>query len=126
MNIMENLNHKDFDKPAHEALMNQQWFNGIGNYLRAEILGKWDKNPFQPIRNLITPTFLNHLISQVHDSYELGGGELYTWLNENSTPIKRDMTWNEWMQFYGKKESVKDKQKRTFWFDKKWSKYLDK
>ena len=125
MNIMENLQHKDFDKPAHEALMNQQWFNGIGNYLRAEILGKWDKNPFQPIRNLITPAFLNHLIKQVHDSYELGGGELYTWLNENSTPIKRDITWNEWMQFYGKRESIKDKQKRTFWYDKKWENYID-
>ena len=31
-----------------------------------------------------------------------------------------DMTWDEWMKFYGKKKSMKDKQKRTFWFDEKW------
>ena len=49
--IMDNLNHQDFLKPAHTAIMNQKWFNGMGNYLRAEILGKWNKNPFQPIKN---------------------------------------------------------------------------
>lgn len=123
-NIINNIEHRDFDKPAHEVLMNQQWFNGIGNYLRAEILGKWDVNPFQPIRNIINTPFLDHLISQVHDSYQLGGGQLYTWMNENQTPILRDMTWNDWMQFYGKRESIKDKQKRTFWFDKKWLDYV--
>ena len=124
-NIIRNIEHRDFNKPAHEALMNQQWFNGIGNYLRAEILGKWDVNPFQPIRDIINTPFLDHLISQVHDSYQLGGGQLYTWMNENSAPISRDLTWDEWMQFYGKKENIKDKQKRTFWYEKKWQKYLD-
>lgn len=124
MNLMHNISHRDFDKPAHEVLMNQQWFNGIGNYLRAEILGKWGKNPFQPMRNLLTPAFLNHLINQVHDSYKLGGGELYTWMNENEQPIQRTMSWDDWMQFYGKRESMKDKQKRTFWYEKKWEKYL--
>ena len=119
-NILSNIEHRDFNKPAHEVLMNQQWFNGIGNYLRAEILGKWDVNPFQPIRNIIDTPFLDHLIQQVHDSYQLGGGQLYTWMNENKTPILRDITWDEWMKFYGKKKSMKDKQKRTFWFDEKW------
>jgi len=124
-NILDNLEHRDFGKPAHEVLMNQQWFNGIGNYLRAEIIGKWDVNPFQPIRDIIDKPFLGHLISQVHDSYRLGGGELYTWMNENKTPINRDITWSDWMQFYGKRENMKDKQKRTFWFDKKWKKDLE-
>jgi endonuclease VIII-like 1 len=119
-NILNNIQHRDFDKQTYEVLMNQQWFNGIGNYLRAEILGKWGVNPFQPIRNIIDTPFLDHLIGQVRDSYRLGGGELYTWMNENKTPIIRDTTWGEWMQFYGKTESVTDKQKRTFWFDKKW------
>jgi hypothetical protein len=41
-------------------------------------------------------------------------------MNENKPPILRDMTWDEWMKFYGRVESMKDKQKRTFWFDKKW------
>ncbi|XP_069078260.1 endonuclease 8-like 1 isoform X1 [Pleurodeles waltl] len=37
-NVMKNLQDKAFDKPICEALLNQKYFNGIGNYLRAEIL----------------------------------------------------------------------------------------
>ncbi|KAL7980382.1 hypothetical protein Chor_014711 [Crotalus horridus] len=37
-NILRNLSDKAFDKPICEALLNQKFFNGIGNYLRAEIL----------------------------------------------------------------------------------------
>jgi endonuclease VIII-like 1 len=119
-NIFENINHRDFTKPAHEVLMNQKWFNGIGNYLRAEILGKWNVNPFQPINDVISEDFLNHLIEQVHISYQLGGGELYTWMNEDGIPPHDTQEWDTFIQYYGKSEKVKDKQKRTFWFDEKW------
>ena len=37
-NIMDNITDRLFDKPICEALLNQKYFNGIGNYLRAEIL----------------------------------------------------------------------------------------
>ena len=120
--IFENIEHRDFQKPAHIALMNQKWFNGLGNYLRAEILGKWNKNPFQPMKNLINEPFLNHLIEQVHDSYRLGGGELYSWMNENKS--KKDNDFHEWMKFYGKTVKMKDSQGRTFWYAKKWHKAL--
>ena len=124
--ILQNIEHRDFKKPAHEQLMNQKWWNGIGNYLRAEILGKWGQNPFQPIRNLVQQDgFLDHVISQVHWSYKLGGGQLYTWMNENESAIDFGLTWNDWMQFYGRRENMKDKQKRTFWYDKKFEKYLE-
>lgn len=124
--ILKNIEHRDFSKPAHEQLMNQKWWNGIGNYLRAEILGKWEQNPFQPIRNLVQQKgFLDHLIEQVHWSYRLGGGQLYTWMNENESAIDFNLTWNDWMQYYGRRDKIKDKQKRTFWFDKKWEKYLE-
>jgi endonuclease VIII-like 1 len=106
--------------------MNQRWFNGIGNYLRAEILGKWDVNPFQPIRDIISEEFLEHLLQQVVDSYELGGGRLYTWTNENLVIQRSGLSWSEWMQFYRKGENIRDKQKRTFWFDKKWIDYAPK
>lgn len=116
-NILGNLNHKDFNKPTYEVLMNQYWFNGVGNYLRAEILGKWDCNPFQPIRNILTEDFLKHLIRQVRESYILGGGKNYTW---NSTEIGNPNSWDDWIQYYGKGEHIVDKQKRTFWFNKKY------
>ena len=124
--ILKNIEHRDFSKPAHEQLMNQTWWNGIGNYLRAEILGKWGKNPFQPIRNLVKEEgFLDHLISEVHWSYKLGGGQLYTWMNENESAIDFNITWDDWMQYYGRREKIKDKQKRTFWFDKKGENHLE-
>ena len=37
-NVLRNLADKVFDKPICEALLDQRFFNGIGNYLRAEIL----------------------------------------------------------------------------------------
>ena len=37
-NIMENVEDPVFNKPICEVLLNQKYFNGIGNYLRAEIL----------------------------------------------------------------------------------------
>ena len=117
-NILDNINHRDFSKPAHTAIMSQRWFNGMGNYLRAEILGKWNKNPFQPLKNIISDKFLDHLISQIHDTYRLGGGQLYSWKNENKT--HKDEQFDQWMQFYGKTSKTKDANGRTFWYAKKW------
>lgn len=37
-NVLRNLADKAFDRPICEALLDQRFFNGIGNYLRAEIL----------------------------------------------------------------------------------------
>ena len=120
--IISNKNHRDFLKPAHIAIMNQKWFNGMGNYLRAEILGKWDKNPFQPLKKLINKPFLDHVIEQIHDTYRLGGGELYSWMNENKS--HQDQAFHNWMQFYGKTQKMTDAQGRTFWYAKKWHKAL--
>ena len=36
--MLRNLADKAFDRPICEALLDQRFFNGIGNYLRAEIL----------------------------------------------------------------------------------------
>ena len=37
-NVLEHLDDSAFNRPICEALLNQKYFNGIGNYLRAEIL----------------------------------------------------------------------------------------
>lgn len=37
-NVLSNLDKPVFDKPICEVLLNQKYFNGIGNYLRAEVL----------------------------------------------------------------------------------------
>ena len=37
-NILDNLSDSAFNKPICEAMLDQKYFNGVGNYLRAEIL----------------------------------------------------------------------------------------
>lgn len=37
-NVLSQLSDHAFDRPICEVLLNQKYFNGIGNYLRAEIL----------------------------------------------------------------------------------------
>uniref|UniRef100_A0A8B9TLQ5 Nei like DNA glycosylase 1 n=1 Tax=Anas platyrhynchos TaxID=8839 RepID=A0A8B9TLQ5_ANAPL len=49
-NVLKNLDDKAFDKPICEALLNQKYFNGIGNYLRAEILYRLKIPPFEKAR----------------------------------------------------------------------------
>ena len=40
-NVLGNLEDVAFNKPICEAMLNQKYFNGIGNYLRAEILYRY-------------------------------------------------------------------------------------
>ncbi|NXL90467.1 NEIL1 Endonuclease, partial [Alectura lathami] len=52
-NVLNNLEDKAFDKPICEALLNQKYFNGIGNYLRAEILYRSKTPPFEKARTVL-------------------------------------------------------------------------
>ena len=119
--------HKDFNKPLCEVLMNQKWFNGIGNYVRAEVLYRLDVNPFQPA-NQLTVGELNQLTTIIHlafrDTYQMGGGQLKDWHNPTGASAK---DFNEWIKCYSKKSSasVKDSTGRKFWFDPKWKESAD-
>ncbi|XP_074088855.1 endonuclease 8-like 1 [Macrotis lagotis] len=52
-NVLQNLDDKTFDKPICEALLDQKFFNGIGNYLRAEILYRLKIPPFEKARTVL-------------------------------------------------------------------------
>ncbi|NXK97824.1 NEIL1 Endonuclease, partial [Formicarius rufipectus] len=52
-NVLRNLDDKAFDAPICEALLNQKYFNGIGNYLRAEILYRVKIPPFEKARTVL-------------------------------------------------------------------------
>ncbi len=113
--IYKNINKKAFDKPIYELLMNQVYCNGIGNYLRAEILGRIDSSPFISARDYIikNPNVLE-LCNQVPLSY-------YHYKKKNELAYDD----NEPYLIYCKKEtslSIKDKSNRTFWYDAKWGK----
>lgn len=122
-NIKENgFGSKEFKKPIHEVLMNQSFFNGIGNYLRAEILYRVDCNPFLPAEEALRNyAEIFHLCRDIPIlAYRLGGGRLKDWKNPNGeTPPEN---WGEFMKCYAIKgmEKITDKNGRTFWFDPKW------
>ncbi|XP_022111035.1 endonuclease 8-like 1 [Acanthaster planci] len=52
-NVVKNLESSAFDRPICEVLLNQKYFNGIGNYLRAEILYRLGIPPFEKARNVL-------------------------------------------------------------------------
>ncbi|KAI6645986.1 Endonuclease 8-like 1 [Oopsacas minuta] len=52
-NVLSNLKAKQFNNCICEALLEQLYFNGIGNYLRAEILFRAGINPFLPARDVL-------------------------------------------------------------------------
>lgn len=123
-NIMDNLNHRDFTKPIHEMLMNQKWFNGIGNYLRAEILYRIEGNPFSSSKDYIEK-YGTELFTLCRDIpmavYKLGGGTLKDWKN----PFGEISSIGSIMKCYYNPtmNKTKDKNGRTFWYDPKWEKY---
>ncbi|XP_005108711.1 endonuclease 8-like 1 [Aplysia californica] len=51
--IADNLHNVAFNKPICEVLLNQKFFNGIGNYLRAEILYRCEIPPFQQAKSVL-------------------------------------------------------------------------
>lgn len=117
-NILNNIHNKDFNNPIYEILLNQKYFNGIGNYIRSTILYYLNENPFQSAREIIIkrPEIINLCRDIPLKSYELSGGQLKDWIN----PFNKDSTeFKEWV-FYKKGSSIKDSNNRTFWFDPKW------
>ncbi|XP_076058242.1 endonuclease 8-like 1 isoform X2 [Oratosquilla oratoria] len=65
-NVLNNLHDKAFNKAICEALLNQKFFNGIGNYLRAEILYRFSARPFDCARDLLSEI---KLVSKWYDSH---------------------------------------------------------
>ena len=118
LNIFQNIDSKIFDNPICDVLLNQTYFNGIGNYIRSTILHYMDINPFESCREVLkkSPHILQMCKDVIEKSYNLHGGQLRDWKN----PFDVDDTkFKEWV-FYKKGISCKDKTGRTFWYSKKW------
>jgi len=126
-NIFDNLHKKEFDKPISEVLMNQKYFNGIGNYLRAEILFRMeDLFPFTSARTVIETRGdeLFMLCSAIPNlAYIMGGGEIKDWKNPFKNETDYIKTGSNWFQCYGNEtmSHIVDKTNRRFWYDPKWN-----
>lgn len=126
-NIFDSLHKKEFDKPINEVLMNQKYFNGIGNYLRAEILYRMeDLYPFTDARTVIKERGdeLFMLCKAIPDlAYVMGGGEIKDWKNPFKNETDYIKTRGEFFLCYGNEtmSQVVDKTGRRFWYDPKWN-----
>lgn len=115
--IENNIHRKTFNKPIYEMLLDQKWFNGVGNYLRSTILYYIDDNPFISAKDFIqrNPCFFNKVYEVLQNSYKLGGGQIADWKNPFQIEAKDFKNW----VFYRKGMGIKTKG-RTFWFNPKY------
>lgn len=117
--VMTNLTK--LNKPLYEVLMDQKYFNGIGNYLRAEIIYRaGDVDPFLPAGMQLAkyPKLLELCRDIPLLAYAKGGGSIKDWDN----PFGDDSIQEKFMLCYGndKMSKRKDRNGRTFWYDPKW------
>lgn len=139
-NVLTNLEHREFAKPVCEVLLNQTFFNGIGNYLRAEVLYRAGVQPFAPAREVLAPLVeeaapghpdLLHLCSQLfQEVLDLQQGKVYETkfgvkkeagdkeVKEEVSHSEDDQTFGSWLRCYYKEgmSNLKDGHGRTIWF----------
>jgi endonuclease VIII-like 1 len=120
-NIYSNLSRAAFKKPIYEALMDQKFFNGIGNYLRAEILYRIPQlNPNISGKSAIEayPEILDLCRDIPMLAYAKGGGSIKDWNN----PFGENAIQEKFMICYGNKgmSHKQDRNGRRFWYDPKW------
>ncbi|KAI8506175.1 Endonuclease 8-like 1 [Branchiostoma belcheri] len=53
--VLSSLADTAFNRPICEVLLNQKYFNGVGNYLRAEVLFRLGIPPFVSARSVLEP-----------------------------------------------------------------------
>ncbi|XP_075711288.1 endonuclease 8-like 1 isoform X2 [Rhinoderma darwinii] len=134
-NVLNHLSDKAFDKPICDVMLNQKYFNGIGNYLRAEILFRLKIPPFMPARAVLesvkdqsqdgdislskkikikkeNPDFLQLCCLVPMEVIKLGGKGYDPGSSGDFTAFE------QWLQCYyvpGMK-TLKDRNGRTIWF----------
>ncbi len=117
-NVLNNLHNKVFNKPLCEVLLDQRYFNGLGNYLRSTIIYYVDINPFMMTRDAIRENV--NLLDMCRDiplkAMEFNGAQLIDWKNPFNADYDKFLEW----VFYKKGLSCVDNTGRTFWYHEKW------
>jgi len=119
--VYSNIDRAAFKKPIYETLMDQKFFNGIGNYLRAEILYRIPSlNPNTNGKEAIEsyPEILELCKDIPMLAYAKGGGSIKDWDN----PFGDASIQEKFMICYGNKgmSYKQDRNGRRFWYDPKW------
>lgn len=124
--VYTNISRAAFNKPIYETLMDQKYFNGIGNYLRAEILYRLPSlNPNTSGRDAIQshPEILDLCKDIPMLAFAKGGGSIKDWQN----PFGAEAIQEKFMLCYGNKEMAhkQDRNGRRFWYDPRWDQFPD-
>ncbi|KAJ8344490.1 hypothetical protein SKAU_G00318190 [Synaphobranchus kaupii] len=136
-NVLAHLSDRAFDRPICETLLNQKYFNGIGNYLRAEILHRLNIPPFVKARSVLEglqskefSELANKSASELKREVKSEGPDLLSLCHtvplevvklggKGYDPEKADYSdFEAWLQCYyvdGMK-SIRDHNGRTIWF----------
>lgn len=122
---MNNLEASAFTKPICEALLNQKFFNGIGNYLRAEVLYRHGTPPFVSARSVLEPLVAEVKVkSEKPDILELCHKAAMEVVNlegdgyDLQDRADKTKSFNCWLQCYYQKgmKNMADHNGRTIWF----------
>lgn len=122
LNVLENLDAGVFNKAICETMLDQKYFNGVGNYLRAEILFRAKIKPFSQAREVLEsldktcedkshPDILLLCNIVMLEVLKLDKGKNYD-------PQESDQSFSSWLQCYyveGMK-NLQDSKGRTIWF----------
>lgn len=104
-----------------DFLLEQKYFSGIGNYLKAEILYEAKLSPHRELGTLKDETQILYsaIKSVIHEAYTAGGTSVYTWTD----PLGRKGTFS--LRVYSKKtdpnghkvlaETITKKSRTTYW-----------
>lgn len=116
-NITDHLHLRTFDSPICEVLLDQRFFNGVGNYLRAEILHRADLSPFIPARTVLQEALAGS--NRLFPECSAVMNESMAILREHGFTDDEDRMkkfWS-WLQCYTKLTSAVDGLGRRMWFD---------
>merc|ERR1711997_64296 len=116
-NILNNLEDVAFNGPICETMLNQKYFNGIGNYLRAEILYRCSVPPFDKARDVLSTLLSGNSETKIEPMVQ-SSGTLEMFDNEaNHDPVNENIFTN-WLRCYSKPgmDNIVDKNGRTVWF----------
>jgi endonuclease VIII-like 1 len=128
VHLLSSLDKKIFHQPLYLALMDQRYFNGIGNYARSEIIYRLRLNPFESLENIFIKyksIFTQGIRDILNESYLIGGATLKDWKNPNSRDSLKDIqNFRKWLKCYQQPGMNKfiDKHGRTFWYDPQYTK----
>jgi len=132
-NVLTNLDKADFQKPICQVMLNQKYFNGVGNYLRAEVLYRLSVPPFVSAHEALSPLLeqtvkkegpdLLQLCSQVMKEVLDLPDYLNDDLSEGGSSRKGDdedsyAPFHAWLRCYSKEgmKNLRDGNGRTIWF----------